>query len=99
MRKHLDKCEPYHQTLKTKGNKTHTFDQKTCKELVARVIIKHGYAFSWFELEVNKEIHTYLNYQLKTIYRNIAQSDVLKMHASLKGKLKILFAMFPVVFV
>uniref|UniRef100_A0A803N5F9 BED-type domain-containing protein n=1 Tax=Chenopodium quinoa TaxID=63459 RepID=A0A803N5F9_CHEQI len=51
MQRHLRKCSAYAKHLKNQGgNKGKvTFDQKVYRDLVAKAIIKHGYAFSWVE--------------------------------------------------
>lgn len=84
MRKHLRKCMP---GIKTE-TENHIYDQQVYRELVAKAIIKHGYGFSWVEHEGNREIHEYLNNQVKSVCRNTAKSDCLKLHKKLKAQLK-----------
>lgn len=64
------------------------FDQKVYRELVSKAIIKHRYSFSWVEHEGNRVIHTYLNNQVRTFCRNTIKSYCLKLHATLKTRLK-----------
>ncbi|KAL4351826.1 hypothetical protein GQ457_06G005140 [Hibiscus cannabinus] len=93
MQKHLEKCKHYSAYKKSSGVdgeevEDNVYDQKVYRELVATAIIKHGYAFSWVEHEGNRRIHAYLNNQVRTICRNTAKADCLKLHKSLKNKLK-----------
>ncbi|KAK9713847.1 hypothetical protein RND81_06G054700 [Saponaria officinalis] len=83
---HLAKYNAYKTSL-TRNDRVQVFDQMFYRELVARAIIKHGYAFSWVEHSANMLIHTYLNNQVKTITRNTAKADCLKLHKSLKADL------------
>ncbi|KAH9622796.1 hypothetical protein KSS87_021221 [Heliosperma pusillum] len=83
---HLTKCVAYKVFLETKG-KGQIFDQNVYRELVARAIIRHGYAFSWVEHDANRTVHTYLNSQVRTITRNTAKADCLKLHKSLMVEL------------
>ena len=43
-------------------------------------IIRHNYSFSFVEHEVNREIHNSLNLDVKSICRNTAKLDVLKIY-------------------
>ena len=43
-------------------------------------IIRHNYSFSFAEHEVNRELHIFLNPDVKPICRNTAKSDVLKIY-------------------
>ncbi|KAL4368421.1 hypothetical protein GQ457_05G014440 [Hibiscus cannabinus] len=93
MQKHLEKCKHYSAYKKSSGTdgeelEDNVYDQKVYRELVATTIIKHGYAFSWVEHEGNRRIHVYLNNQVRTICRNTAKFDCLKLHKSLKNNLK-----------
>ncbi|XP_021750313.1 uncharacterized protein LOC110715997 [Chenopodium quinoa] len=70
MKRHLSKCTPYQNSLKNKGGATgKIFNQQVYRELVAKAIIKHGYAFSWVEHDGNRDIHAYLNADVKFITR------------------------------
>ncbi|KAJ8452450.1 hypothetical protein Cgig2_000039 [Carnegiea gigantea] len=53
-------------------------EQKVYRDLLARAIIRHGYIFSWVEHERNREIHTYLNNEVRTITRDTAKANCLK---------------------
>jgi len=57
--------------------------------LLARAIIRHGYSFSWVEHEGNREIHTFLDNEVRTITRNTAKADCLKLHIQFKKQLKL----------
>jgi len=90
MRKHLGKCKAYQATNKESqeegGQKR--FEQKVYRDLLAKAIMRHGYGFSWVEHEINREIHAYLNNEVRSIGRNTAKVDCLKLQAQLKKQLK-----------
>lgn len=92
MQRHLRKCSAYEKYMKNQGgnasNKGKIFNQIVYRNLVAKAIIKHGYAFSWVEHDGNREIHAYLSDDVKFICRNTAKADCLKMHKTLKAQLK-----------
>ena len=82
MKKHLDKYKAYQSAKSSEeGGGEKRFEQKIYRDLLARAIIRLGYSFSWVEHEGNKEIHTYLNNEVRTITRNTAKADCLKLHA------------------
>uniref|UniRef100_A0A803MWX8 BED-type domain-containing protein n=1 Tax=Chenopodium quinoa TaxID=63459 RepID=A0A803MWX8_CHEQI len=87
---HLRKCSAYERHMKNQGvNKGKViFSQTVYRDLVAKAIIKHGYAFSWVEHDGNREVHAYLNDEVKFISRNTAKADCLRMHKTLKTRLK-----------
>ncbi|KAL6509187.1 hypothetical protein OROGR_022497 [Orobanche gracilis] len=88
MIEHLKKCSSYLVfKSKSSGEQPH-FDQMVYRDLVARAIVRHGYAFSWVEHEDNRDIHAYLNNQVRTICRNTTKCDILKLHKKLKFELK-----------
>ena len=96
MKKHLEKCKAYQATKASEergGEKR--FEEKIYRDLLARAIIRHGYSFSWVEHEGNKEIHTYLNNEVRTITRNTTKADCLKLHAQFKKQLKLAFLALP----
>ncbi|KAJ8430110.1 hypothetical protein Cgig2_007083 [Carnegiea gigantea] len=78
MKKHLEKCKAYQATKSSEGGGEKRFKQKVYRDLLARVIIRHGYSFSWVDHEGNRAIHTYLNNEVRTITRNTAKADCLK---------------------
>ena len=63
-------------------------DQAMNKEMVALAIISHNYPFSFAEHENNRLLHCYLNLDVKTIFRNTAKSDVIKIYMREKENLK-----------
>ncbi|KAK9714090.1 hypothetical protein RND81_06G071400 [Saponaria officinalis] len=91
VKNHLEKCQAY-QDYKRKLSPTQRskafFDQKIYRDLVAKAIIKHWYPFSWVEHEGNRAIHGYLSDDVKSICRNTAKPDCVKLYTSLKNKLK-----------
>lgn len=86
MNKHLKKCKPYIEFLKTNGE-IPQFMQTRFRELLSRAIIRHGYTFSWVEHEGNREIHAYLNHEVQSITRNTAKANCIKLHKTLKCQL------------
>ena len=63
-------------------------DQAMNREMVALAIISHNYPFSFAEHENNRLLHCYLNPDVKTIFRNTAKSDVIKIYRREKENLK-----------
>ena len=55
-------------------------DQAMNREMVALAIISHNYPFSFAKHENNRLLHCYLNLDVKTIFRNTAKSDVIKIY-------------------
>ena len=56
--------------------------------MVALAIIRHNYPFSFVEHENNRFLHCYLNLDVKTLYRNTAKSNVIKIYMREKENLK-----------
>ena len=63
-------------------------DQAMNREMVALAIVSHNYPFSFAEHENNRLLHCYLNLDVKTIFRNTAKSDVIKIYMREKENLK-----------
>ena len=95
MKKHSEKCKAYQAAKSSKGGGEKRFEQKVYRDLLARAIIRHGYSFSWVEHEGNREVHTYLNNEVRTITRNTAKADCLKLHAQFKKQLKLALLALP----
>ncbi|KAK4568458.1 hypothetical protein RGQ29_004027 [Quercus rubra] len=55
-------------------------DQDMYREKIVMAIIRHNYSFSFTEHEVNRELHIFLNPDVKPICRNTTKSDVLKIY-------------------
>lgn len=70
-------------------------DQTIYREKVSVAILKHNYPFSFAEHQGNRDIHLYLNSTVKTISRNTAKSDILKMYEREKEYLKNELAVIP----
>ncbi|KAL6517377.1 hypothetical protein OROMI_033078 [Orobanche minor] len=92
---HLKKCSAYKEFQSKCSEEKKPFNQMVYRDLVARAIIRHGYSFSWVEHEGNREIHAYLNNQTRTICRNTAKADCLKLHENLRGQLKEILRSVP----
>ncbi|KAK9706692.1 hypothetical protein RND81_07G145300 [Saponaria officinalis] len=63
-------------------------DQFYYKEKVALTIIRHGYPFTYAEHEGNRDLHLYLNDNVKFMSRNTAKNYCMKIHKREKKKLK-----------
>ncbi|KAK9734436.1 hypothetical protein RND81_04G139500 [Saponaria officinalis] len=63
-------------------------DQFHYKEKVALTIIRHGYPFTYAEHEGNRDLHSYLNDNVKFMSRNTAKNYCMKIHKREKKKLK-----------
>ncbi|KAL6558272.1 hypothetical protein OROMI_018622 [Orobanche minor] len=88
MNRHLLRCKAYETSKLSQNEEGNVYDQEVYRDILARAIIKHGYAFSWVEHDGNRRIHTYLNNQVRHICRNTAKADCLKLHSILKADLK-----------
>ncbi|KAL3347819.1 hypothetical protein AABB24_021458 [Solanum stoloniferum] len=78
-----------------KGQEHKPIDQTIYREKVSVAILKHNYPFSFAEHQGNRDIHLYLNSTVKTISRNTAKSDILKMYDRKKEYLKSELSMIP----
>ncbi|KAJ8427566.1 hypothetical protein Cgig2_006637 [Carnegiea gigantea] len=78
MKKHLEKCKAYQAAKSSEGGGEKRFEQKVYHDLLGRANLRHVCSFSWVEHEGNREIHTYLNNEVRTITRNTAKADCLK---------------------
>ncbi|XP_057976643.1 zinc finger BED domain-containing protein DAYSLEEPER-like [Malania oleifera] len=96
LRRHINSC-PLRDNYDVKqmhmdyGTKLHAkkIEQDVYREKMAIAVIKHCYPFSWVEHEGNRDVHKYLNPDVKPITRNTAKADVLKIHKRGKEKLKL----------
>ncbi|XP_057981190.1 zinc finger BED domain-containing protein RICESLEEPER 3-like [Malania oleifera] len=96
LRRHINNC-PLRDNYDVKqmhmdyGTKLHAkkIEQDVYREKMAIAVIKHCYPFSWVEHEGNRDVHKYLNPDVKPIARNTAKADVLKIHKREKEKLKL----------
>ncbi|XP_057975215.1 zinc finger BED domain-containing protein RICESLEEPER 2-like [Malania oleifera] len=96
LRRHINNC-PLRDNYDMKqmhmdyGTKLHAkkIEQDVYREKMAIAVIKHCYPFSWVEHEGNRDVHKYLNPDVKPISRNTVKVDVLKIHKREKEKLKL----------
>ena len=56
--------------------------------MLAEVIIKHNLPFSFVEYEGIRKVFSYLNLDVKHIFRNISKADVLKLYKKEKDDIK-----------
>ena len=56
--------------------------------MLAKAIIKHNLPFSFIEYEGIRKIFSYLNLDVKLIYRNTSKADVLKLYKNEKDDVK-----------
>ncbi|KAF1870602.1 hypothetical protein Lal_00025905 [Lupinus albus] len=66
-------------------------DQGQFREKISSAIIKHCLSFSFVELEGIRDLHQFLNPHIKTISRNTAKSNILKIYKREKENLKCYF--------
>ena len=56
--------------------------------MLAEAIIKHNLPFSFVEYEGIRKVFSYLNLDVKHIFRNISKADVLKLYKKEKDDIK-----------
>ncbi|XP_057965301.1 zinc finger BED domain-containing protein RICESLEEPER 2-like [Malania oleifera] len=84
LRRHINNC-PLRDNYDVKqmhmdyGTKLHAkkIEQDVYREKMAIAVIKHCYPFSWVEHEGNRDVHKYLNPDVKPIARNTAKADII----------------------
>ena len=76
LRHHAKKCHQENDSVPYRP----PLDQDMYREKIAMAIIKHNNSFSFAEHEVNRELHIFLNHDVKPICRNTTKSDVLKIY-------------------
>lgn len=81
--KHAVKCAG-----RGNGSSYPLLDQEKYMEKISEVIVKHNYPIIFVELEWIVDLHCFLYPYVKSISRNIAKSDVLKVYRKEKEKLK-----------
>uniref|UniRef100_A0A2N9GBF8 HAT C-terminal dimerisation domain-containing protein n=1 Tax=Fagus sylvatica TaxID=28930 RepID=A0A2N9GBF8_FAGSY len=74
---------------------TRKIKQEEYREKVAKAIIKHNYSFIFVEHEGNRDVHSYLNPDVKHISRNTAKADVLKVHRKEKDNIRNMLKSIP----
>ena len=65
-----------------------TVDHEIYRDKVAIAIVKHNYPFQFVEHIGIRELHLFLNSSVKSISRNTAKSNVLKIYRREKEKVK-----------
>ncbi|KAI5446622.1 hypothetical protein KIW84_014457, partial [Lathyrus oleraceus] len=70
------------------GSSYPPLDQEKYREKISEVIVKHNYPFTFVEHEGIVDLLCFLHPDVKSISRNIAKSDVLKLYRKEKEKLK-----------
>ncbi|XP_027182203.1 uncharacterized protein LOC113780619 [Coffea eugenioides] len=65
-----------------------TVDHEIYRDKLAIAIVKHDYLFQFVEHIGIRELHLFLNFSVKSISRNTAKSDVLKIYRREKEKVK-----------
>jgi len=64
-------------------------DQKHVREIMKMAIVKYGLPFKFVEYKWIRELHSYLNPNVKHVSRNTTVSDLWKFHLQMKEKLKL----------
>ncbi|WOL05247.1 zinc finger BED domain-containing protein RICESLEEPER 2 [Canna indica] len=72
-----------------------SFDLEKIKELVASAIAMHNLPFRYVEYEAVRACFQYLRFGVQCIFRNTANTDVLKLYELQKKKIKSMLAMTP----
>ena len=62
--------------------------QENFREMLAEAIIKHNLPFSFVEYEGIRKVFSYLNSNVKHIFRNTSKIDVLKLYKKEKDDVK-----------
>ncbi|XP_050919405.1 zinc finger BED domain-containing protein DAYSLEEPER [Lathyrus oleraceus] len=70
------------------GSSYPPLDQEKYREKISEVIVKHNYPFTFVEHEGIVDLLYFLHPDVKSISRNTAKSDVLKVYRKEKEKLK-----------
>jgi hypothetical protein len=102
MLRHIPKCprrnhkdiEKMHERQEQKMF-TRKIKQEKYREKVAKAIIKHNYSFISVEHEGNRDVHSYLNPDVKHISRNTAKADILKVHRKEKDNIRNMLKSIP----
>ena len=55
-------------------------DVEMYRKIVTNAIVMHNYSFSFVEHEGNRNIHAFLNSDVKTLSMNTAKGNVLKIY-------------------
>ncbi|XP_030970702.1 zinc finger BED domain-containing protein RICESLEEPER 2-like [Quercus lobata] len=91
LRRHAKKCHQENDSVPCRP----PLDQDMYCEKIAMAIIRHNYSISFAEHEVNRELHIFLNPDVKPICRNTAKSDVLKIYKRERENLKRALELVP----
>ncbi|KAI3694988.1 hypothetical protein L1987_77975 [Smallanthus sonchifolius] len=86
MKRHIPNCFDIDEPGPPK--KRAPLDQATYREKLAISIIKHNYPMSYVEHEGTRDLHKFLHRDVKTITRNTAKADILKIYNREKAILK-----------
>ncbi|KAK2970545.1 hypothetical protein RJ640_010064 [Escallonia rubra] len=70
-------------------------DHDKYREKLSISIVKHNYPFSYVEHEGTRELHSFLNPEVKPLTRNTAKADVLKIYEKEKDFLRSELASIP----
>ena len=93
LKRHLKTCCPEHDTNELAPQLP--FDQDAYRKKLSDVIIKHNYPFKFVEHEGIRELHNFLNPDVKSISRNTAKLDILKAYKREKEQLKHALELIP----
>ena len=89
--RHAKKCHQENDSVSYRP----PLNQDMYREKIAMAIIRHNYSFSFAEHDVNRELHIFLNPDVKPICRNTAKSDVLKIYKRERENLKRALELVP----
>ncbi|XP_020250890.1 zinc finger BED domain-containing protein RICESLEEPER 2-like [Asparagus officinalis] len=95
MLRHMDSCPKRNLDEADSSRKSMPLNQEKYREMLARVIALHGYPFTFVEHRGNRELHSFLNSEVKHISRNTAKTDLIKLYKKEKGNLKQALKLVP----
>jgi hypothetical protein len=90
MNRHVQSCKKRaHTSNEIEGGSCgKQIDQNVYCEKLTRVVLLHGFAFLWAEHEGDRDIHLYLNENVRVISRSIMKSECLKLYHNNMERLK-----------
>jgi Domain of unknown function (DUF4413)/BED zinc finger len=97
MNRHVQSCKKRARTNDDieRGSCGKQIDQNVYREKLARAVLLHGYAFLWAEHEGDRDIHLYLNENVRVISRNTMKSECLKLYHNNMERVKSFLESIP----
>jgi Domain of unknown function (DUF4413)/BED zinc finger len=98
MNRHLQSCKKRARAsdeIEEGVSRGKRIDQNVYREKLARAVLLHGYAFLWAEHEGDRDIHLYLNENVRVISRNTLKSECLKLYHTNMERVKFFLESIP----